>query len=460
MLSLCYCAQGQNLVPNGSFENLDTIPCFFTGLPSDLSNVIKNWYIPTAGSSDIHSTLGDSNCVVHCFSNHISAVGRQAPFRGNAIGGLISFASVNNIPSYREYISVKLKKPLQTHRLYKAEMYVSLADNSGYAANNMGMFFSDSLVPTDTILGPLQVIPQVNDSRVIKDSLNWVKLSGIFRAQGPQQFLTIGNFYSDGATIESPSPSLASTNPFAYYYVDDVSVRELIFEPPKDTVICRGDSVQLKVRADSLIGWAVDSNPTLIISSDSLLVVAPKQKTSYLVYSKWDTAKITVRTYKKGELNLGRDTTLCPGETVRLKGMGDRFRHRWQNGSLDSVFEVKKAGVYWLELDYHCGTLRDTVVVSYRDCSLKIAMPNVFSPNNDQFNDFFRPYEMSKVESGTLYIYNRHGQLLFEGPLLGPGWDGRYQGQQCTEGVYFWQVSIKGSSTAILSEEGFLTLIR
>ncbi len=48
------------------------------------------------------------------------------------------------------------------------------------------------------------------------------------------------------------------------------------------------------------------------------------------------------------------------------------------------------------------------------DNCIQYSIPNVFSPNNDGFNDVLRPYEYQDIEKIKLTVFNRWGQLIFE----------------------------------------------
>jgi hypothetical protein len=59
---------------------------------------------------------------------------------------------------------------------------------------------------------------------------------------------------------------------------------------------------------------------------------------------------------------------------------------------------------------------------------------NVFSPNDDGVNDTFSP-----SVAGTMYVYNRWGQVVW----IGDGaWDGKNkEGKDCLGGVYFYTIN-------------------
>jgi gliding motility-associated-like protein len=84
-----------------------------------------------------------------------------------------------------------------------------------------------------------------------------------------------------------------------------------------------------------------------------------------------------------------------------------------------------------------------------------IFVPNVFSPNNDGINDYFRV--MGKgLDHITIEIYNRWSQQVFEAPHLTEIWDGTYRGKQCPIGTYVYQLKIDKK----ISHSGTVTLIR
>ncbi|MGA1583931.1 MAG: gliding motility-associated C-terminal domain-containing protein, partial [Saprospiraceae bacterium] len=97
----------------------------------------------------------------------------------------------------------------------------------------------------------------------------------------------------------------------------------------------------------------------------------------------------------------------------------------------------------------------------------QIYFPNVFSPNNDGFNDtFFPSVDLSQVVSiNTFQIYDRWGELVFQGDNFQPnqpanGWDGTYRGQQMDLGVYVFFAEIEFIGGEVEIFEGDVTLVR
>ncbi len=88
------------------------------------------------------------------------------------------------------------------------------------------------------------------------------------------------------------------------------------------------------------------------------------------------------------------------------------------------------------------------------------AIPNIFTPNNDGFNDVFS-IKTSDMVTLNCKIYNRWGILVNELTHINEGWDGNTtSGLQCTAGVYYWTAEYENSIGANNSIRGFLQLLR
>lgn len=92
-----------------------------------------------------------------------------------------------------------------------------------------------------------------------------------------------------------------------------------------------------------------------------------------------------------------------------------------------------------------------------------VSLPNVFSPNNDSNNDIFQPIYFDGVIKSSLQIYDRWGKLLFETnniiDILN-GWDGKFNGEACSDGVYFWILPYTNYYNENFIEKGTVTLLK
>jgi gliding motility-associated-like protein len=90
-------------------------------------------------------------------------------------------------------------------------------------------------------------------------------------------------------------------------------------------------------------------------------------------------------------------------------------------------------------------------------------VPNAFTPNGDDNNDYFMPRGIN-IKKINLLIFNRWGDLIEQiENVSSKGWDGtdRRQGTQCQQEVYNWKLDY----TDVFNNErkgivGTVTLIR
>lgn len=202
--------QSQNLVPNPSFENYTTCPTSVAQI-----NLALPWVTPSSGSPDYFNSCATSTfCDVP--SNFF---GIQTPRTGNAYAQVVIYPSSISL---REYAQIKLLSPLIAGQTYNISFYTSLQENSYRASNNIGIYISTP-APSIAGSGPLPVTPQINETAVINDVINWTLISGTYTAIGGEEYITIGNFYDDVSTTTAINPS--GTAMYAtFYLIEDVCV--------------------------------------------------------------------------------------------------------------------------------------------------------------------------------------------------------------------------------------------
>jgi hypothetical protein len=354
----------QNLVNNPSFECGNT-PCNPTQIHTDFlnQNYACGWSCPSGGTSDIYSTIFSDN---ECFTsmpyngNIPYHWGTQAPRTGNRFAGIITHNPAAFFSSYREYLEVELKAALIPGEYYCAEMYVSAGDFVNRSANSLGMYFSDNLVEEHNNYATLPFSPQIEDRRMITDKINWIRISGTFKATSSAKFLVIGNFRTDGDIQTLYNPPVPDNDfQYTYYYIDDVSVEHIPsinFASPADASVCQGESVTLKANGNyENITWTTLTDTLTILGNKDSLKVIPVVTTKYRVQvrschmSVKDTVTITVNSFVK--VNLGKDTTICEGSSIRLNaGSSLDSNFKWQDQSTNSYIDVTTPGKYSVDV--------------------------------------------------------------------------------------------------------------
>ena len=222
--------------------------------------------------------------------------------------------------------------------------------------------------------------------------------------------------------------------------------------------ICHGDSLLLDAGEGYLSYlWQDGSNKAEYLVTDEGFY-----KVEVETICGFYTDSVEVYFYE-GNLDLGRDTILCDGEQLLLyPGIG-YSNYYWSNGSTDSILIVGEKGDYWLEaFDGFC-YITDSIAV---DACTSIWIPNVFTPNGDEYNQTF--YAKAENPAGItqfkLTIFNRWGRIVYEMDDIDDKWDGRVNGKGCSAGAYFWvcdyQAVDKNGIPKNHSKKGSLTLIR
>jgi gliding motility-associated-like protein len=89
----------------------------------------------------------------------------------------------------------------------------------------------------------------------------------------------------------------------------------------------------------------------------------------------------------------------------------------------------------------------------------ELAVPNVFTPNGDQLNDYFEvPTDGTKVYELT--IFTRTGTRIYHSRSPRIYWDGRsLEGKELPEGVYYYVIEEVDSSPGE-GKAGFMHLFR
>jgi gliding motility-associated-like protein len=130
------------------------------------------------------------------------------------------------------------------------------------------------------------------------------------------------------------------------------------------------------------------------------------------------------------------------------------------SNEMNPSFSFPVAGNYQVFLIVENEACFDTISKIVRiEGADTLIFPNVFTPNGDSTNDFFKPLALGISEFG-MQVYNRWGGLVFESNTLEKTWDGNYNGEPCPIGVYFYISTAKSYSGRNYNLSGSLTLLR
>lgn len=320
LLFLNVCLRSQNLVPNWSFETYTACP----GGGGEISKAVP-WIGQTAsGTTDYYNS-----CAIGNLNVPYSSSGFQYAKDGVGRVGFWLYGSPL-APNLREYAQVMLIDTLVNGNCYYIEFYANLANQSRWANNNLAANLSKTQYST-TGTGAVLNLPQHitnNLNPIVKDTLNWTKVSGIYVASGGEKYLTIGNFKDD---LNTDTIKVFPTGGAygSYYYLDAVSGYSI--NPTgilpwtyNNTSVAIGDSVYI----GNTMGGTFASNwytlPGVFIKSGSGIYVKPTINTDYVVQftvcgvPRSDTLTVTVTGVGINELSNKPSLKLSPNPTTEL----------------------------------------------------------------------------------------------------------------------------------------------
>ena len=210
---------GQNLVPNGGFEQYYGCPDNWAQIDSCLFWMNPATNLLTTGSPDYYHQCA-TNWIVSIPSNYN---GYQQTHSGNAYCAIALWVMGGAI-NLREYIEAPLTSSLVANSCYNFEMYVNLSNASSHTTDDIGIYFSDTAIIGINNANPLPFNPQINNNTGnVLDSLNWTLVSINYTATGGENFLIIGNFKNDlNTTVTLVNNS--GPNFYSYAFIDDVSL--------------------------------------------------------------------------------------------------------------------------------------------------------------------------------------------------------------------------------------------
>jgi len=229
-----------NLVYNGDFELYDTCP---TGGSTPTDHQLERclgWTMPTYATSDYLNACAGSGGGAGV---PLNTCGYQIPHSGNGYCGI----GLWQTPYWwMEYIQGSTVVPLSAGRTYLCEFYISNSHCFSYAVEQVGVALSTYPITRPDPLPFNNVTPVLTSSpgEFLVDSLNWLKVSATFTANGGEQYVTIGRFVDTAnmffLLIDTISPDDIGT----YLYIDDVSITLLesdlsapnVFSPNADGI--------------------------------------------------------------------------------------------------------------------------------------------------------------------------------------------------------------------------------
>lgn len=282
----------------------------------------------------------------------------------------------------------------------------------------------------------------------IIDHTNWRTYT--FNFSGDQKYLFFEAVYA------------STPNYYGDVLLDNIRISENHLDIGMDTLICRGDKINLSV--DDFwdnASWSTGSTENKINVNEGFYTVVAK-KGNCLVND-----SITISSKPKIKIELPDSTKLCSKETVTFDVYNPYSTYLWSTGNTNSKIIISEGGNYNIEIENGCETINKEFYITKFETCCQLNVPNVFTPNNDGVNDVFEISSKSsifRISDYKLKVYNRWGIEVFTSDNLHNSWDGRVNNfNQAKPGVYYWlakTVCLEDSVYKSFESNGNVTLLR
>lgn len=279
---------GQNLIPNPSFETIGICPAKHGESAGKFDSYTNSWYSANVGSPDLFTDCSEKASVtpLNIIPPNVFP-GIQTARTGSVYAGLIHYGLA-------EYLGNTLKEPLEAGKNYEVSFYVSCAGKQIHITDAIGMYISSEQIKIRTgTSNPAitNVIPQIiSSSGNFIQSTSWTKISGYYTAKGGEQYITVGSFFNEKtnnvisshiqvlpAAVDPTIPA-SQGGPQAsnrlYYFYDDFSMIKTITGP---LAVCK-NSVNTysinPIEGATSYAWEYPSDWTGSSTSESISLTA------------------------------------------------------------------------------------------------------------------------------------------------------------------------------------------
>lgn len=294
--------------------------------------------------------------------------------------------------------------------------------------------------------------------------------------QQGEVYAVLINNYDELISVTNLNLDFSETDPQVLILPEDLPTVQI---QPEEITPCEGDLVQLEAitnlnggtflwstgeqtqsiefiaNDDQMVSVIYDSETECGVAMDSLIIE---------VGMPFSIDSIRILPEELDTLEVG-----CDLEAVAIVTPGNITIESWKwlvNGDSISNQETLQ---YRIEEE---GILNIEVLIRTPDCEAsfslsenvfparEVQIPNIFSPNGDGRNDFFRPLISAKAVIINMKIFNRWGQKVYDNDSNNLGWDGRLDSNDLPTDVYVYQVIIEQPNGERIEQQGDVTLIR
>lgn len=245
-----------------------------------------------------------------------------------------------------------------------------------------------------------------------------------------------------------------------------------------NTDICRNDSVLYNVSGANSYIW----EPALFASNatSSITYLFPDVSTTFTLTATDINGCVTVVNPTVSVIQplntiFAEDTCVVVGDEFSIgQDLGPNYSYLWSGSNtswinclncpvIENARITKELGDIDLTLTYTDSLNCFNNTIEYQICilpSYTVSLPDGFSPDGDNINDVIKVRGHGIKELLEFKIYNRWGELVYEGNDINQGWDGVYKNERQGVETFVYQVTVLYLNDKTESKSGSFTIIR
>ncbi len=327
----------------------------------------------------------------------------------------------------------------------------------------------NNCVNTDTMTVVVNPLPNAvagpDVDICLGDSTQLSATGGVSYAWTPSMYVTDSTLADPMAFPDTTMNfTVMVTDSNACINYDTTTVNVFRISTIADTTFCVGDSVQLNVFGSP--GNTFVWTPSAGLSDPNIIDpwAAPANTTTYTVtvtdvVGCVDQDSVTINILSAPIASFDTEIMAgCDGAVVEFTNTSiDGISHLWIFGDGTTTDEDDPEHTFPYSENFtttlvvtNSDGCTDTAIFNGAALSFddyfNVAIPNVFTPNNDGQNDIFNVVIAGKLYRCTdMRIYNRWGQLMFKSTGNNTKWDGHTSvGEEVPEGTYFYTIDVAG----------------
>jgi gliding motility-associated-like protein len=285
----------------------------------------------------------------------------------------------------------------------------------------------------------------------INTSIQWTTPYGIITNTKKVKARRPGKYY-----VKISSPQFMNS-------ITDSSYVSIYTKPKqflRDTFICKGKPIVLDCRNPgiSYLWNTFETTQKIRIDNPGRYWVVMTNGTCNNI----DT--VNVKLMQGSGVVVNNESTFCINEENRIISIkvNPGTKILWSTGATSANIYAIKEGTYWVKTEVsNCGYQVDTIRVKLKVCECEMMIPNSFTPNEDNRNDYFYPVVQCEYSYFTVTISDRWGNTVFSANNVNSKWDGRFKGNLCPEDIYIYKIESteKGSDKKVV-RNGHISLFR